>query len=151
MMISFMLDHMITPMNLMNPETRGLINQDLVQRGVEAIKAADRKVTKAQGNLIVIPLMFYKKAKIQRKVFQTLLESQESSQKKIGLKLEIIPFKFQFLAKAQLVFSKIKVSCKNYPKKRINQEYQDRFYLKRKLSYQRPGIGGKHKRQSVAN
>ena len=75
MMISFKLDHMTTPMNLMNQEIRDLINRDLVWRGVEAIKVADRKVTKARGNLTVIPLMIYKKAKMQRKVFQTPLES----------------------------------------------------------------------------
>ena len=66
---------MTTPMNLMNQEIRDLINRDLVWRGVEAIKVADRKVTKARGNLTVIPLMIYKKAKMQRKVFQTPLES----------------------------------------------------------------------------
>ena len=66
---------MTTPMNLMNQEIRDSINRDLVWRGVEAIKAADRKVTKAQGNLTVIPFTIYKKAKMQRKVFQTPLES----------------------------------------------------------------------------
>ena len=75
MMISFMLDHMTTPTNLMNQEIRGLINRDLVWLKVEAIKVADRKVTKAQGNLIVIPFMICKKAKMQREIFQTLLES----------------------------------------------------------------------------
>ena len=75
MMISFMLDHMTTPMNLMNREIQGLINRDLVWLRVEAIKVVDRKVTKAQGNLIVIPFMICKKAKMQREIFQTLLES----------------------------------------------------------------------------
>ena len=75
MTISFMLDHMTIPMNLMNQEIRGLINRDLVWRKVEAIKVADRKVTKAQGNLNVIPFMICKKAKMQREIFQTPLES----------------------------------------------------------------------------
>ena len=66
---------MTTPMSLMNQEIRDLISRDLVWQGVEAIKAADRKVTKAQGNLTVISFMIYKKAKMQRKVFQTPLES----------------------------------------------------------------------------
>ena len=151
MMISFMLDHMTTPMNLMNQEIRDLINRDLVQRGVEAIKAADRKVTKAQENLTVIPFMIYKKAKMQRKVFQTPLESQESSQKKIGQKVEMIPSKSLSLAKVQLVLKKIKVSCKIFQQKRIIQEYQAKYFLKRKLSYQRQEIGSKHKKQLEAN
>ena len=151
MMISFMLDHMTTPMSLMNQEIRDLISRDLVWQGVEAIKAADRKVTKAQGNLTVILFMIYKKAQMQRKVFQTLLESQESSQKKIGQKEEMIPSKSLSLAKVQLVFKIIKVSCKNSLLKRISQEYQAKYFLKRKLSYLRQEIGGKHRKQWEVN
>lgn len=151
MMISFMLDHMITPMNLMNQEIRDTINQDLAQQGVEAIKAVDKRVTKDQENLIVIPFMICKKVKMQSKVFQTHLESQESSQKKTGQREEMIPFKSQCHAKVQLVSKKIKVPCRNSLLKRINQDYQGKFYPKRKLSYQRQEIGGKHKKQSEAN